>query len=83
MHSCISKEKHFPCFAHTLDLVVQNALDNNQIIASLINKVKSFVTFFKHSEQSESAMDELHKVCEYKLKQSVPTRWNSVYFMLN
>jgi len=28
-------------------------------------------------------MDELHKVCEYKLKQSVPTRWNSVYFMLN
>jgi len=84
VHSCISKEKHFPCFTHTLDLVVQNTFDNNQNIASIINKVQSFVNFFKQSEQPESsALDELHKVCEYKLKQSVPTRRHSVYFMLN
>lgn len=30
-----------------------------------------------------SALDELHKVCKYKLKQSVPTRWNSIYYMLD
>ncbi|XP_060855186.1 zinc finger BED domain-containing protein 4-like [Metopolophium dirhodum] len=28
------------------------------------------------------ASDELRKVCEFKLKQSVPTRWNSVYYMI-
>ncbi|XP_016658747.1 uncharacterized protein LOC103308981 [Acyrthosiphon pisum] len=65
------------------NFVVQNALDNNQNIASIIIKIKSLVKCFKQPKQSESAMDELHKICEYKLKQSVPTRRNSVYFMLN
>lgn len=68
-----------PCIAHTLKLVVQNALDNANDIASIINKIKHLVTFFKHSV---SATDELNKICKLKLKQSVPTRCNSIYFML-
>ncbi|XP_060863188.1 E3 SUMO-protein ligase ZBED1-like [Metopolophium dirhodum] len=50
---CFDKDKHLPCFAHTINLVVQNALDNTDNIATLINK------------------------------QSVSTRWNSVYYMLD
>lgn len=69
-----------PCFAHTLNLVVQNALDDTKNIANIITKVKNLVTFFK---QSVSASDELHKICKYKLKQSVTTRWNSVFYMLD
>jgi len=69
-----------PCFAHTLNLVVQNALDDTKNISNIITKVKNLVTFFK---QSVSASDELHKICKYKLKQSVPTRWNSVFYMLD
>lgn len=78
--TCFGKDKHLPCFAHTINLVVQNALDNTDNVATLINKVKHLVTFFK---QCVSASDELHKVCAFKLKQSVSTRWNSVYYMLD
>jgi len=79
VYECFGKDKHLPCFAHTLNLVVEDALDHTEDIAIIINKVKHLVTFFK---QSVSASDELHKVCKLKLKQSVPTRWNSVYIML-
>jgi len=78
---CFGKDKHLPCFAHTINLVVQNALDNTDNITTLINKVKHLVTFFK--QLCVSASDELHKVCAFKLKQSVSTRWNSVYYMLD
>jgi hypothetical protein len=80
VYNYFGKEKHLPCFAHTLKLVVQNALDDAKNIANIITKVKNLVTFFK---QSVSASDELHKICKYKLKQSVPTRWNSVFYMLD
>lgn len=72
-------DKHLPCFAHTLNLVTQRALDSNQDIQSIITKIKSIVTFFK---QSVLASDELRKLCDLKLKQSVPTRWNSIFYMI-
>lgn len=80
VYNYFGKEKHLPCFAHTLNLVVQNALDDTQNIANIITKGKNLVTFFK---QSVSVSDELHKICKYKFKQSVPTRWNSVFYVLD
>lgn len=82
VYACFGKKKkHLPCFAHTLNIVVQNALDDTQDVALVIDKVKKkIVTFFK---QSVSASDELRKISNFKLKQSVSTRWNSVYFMLD
>lgn len=53
-------EKHFPCFAHTLNLVLENLKD----VQSVINKIKTIVTFFKHSV---SASDALKKICNLKL----------------
>lgn len=72
--------KHLPCFAHTLNLVSQRALENNKDILSVINKIKGIVTFFKHSV---TANDELRKLNYLKLKQSVSTRWNSIFYMID
>lgn len=74
-----SQENHLPCFAHTLNLVSERALENLSDVLALIHKIKSVVTYFKHSV---AASDDLKKLCNYKLKQSIPTRWNSIYYMI-
>ncbi|XP_029345286.1 zinc finger BED domain-containing protein 1 isoform X2 [Acyrthosiphon pisum] len=80
VNKTFTPEKHLPCFAHTLNLVSERALANLTDVHNVINKIKSIVTFFK---QSVAASDELRKLCDFKLKQSVPTRWNSIYFMID
>jgi len=76
----IGVDKHLPCFAHTLNLVTQRSLNDHEDVQNIISKIKAIVTFFKHSV---NASDELRKLCDYKLKQSVLTRWNSVYYMID
>ncbi|KAI4468007.1 dna replication-related element factor isoform a [Holotrichia oblita] len=47
--NAITKElnwKHFGCFAHTINLIVKDALDND-IVSSLLKKVKTIVAHFK------------------------------------
>lgn len=73
------KDKHLGCFAHTLNLVATSLLKNNNEVNALCTKIKTLITFFKHSV---SAADELRKHNTKKLIQSVPTRWNSTYYML-
>ncbi|XP_046399928.1 E3 SUMO-protein ligase ZBED1-like [Ischnura elegans] len=71
---------HIPCFAHTLNLIVQNALVE---VKDLQNRVKKVVEFFKRSPAAH------HKLVQMQspqgsyptLKQEVPTRWNSTYIM--
>ncbi|XP_025190378.1 zinc finger BED domain-containing protein 4-like, partial [Melanaphis sacchari] len=74
----------FGCFAHTLNLIVQDAL---KLEIDLIEKIKSIITHFKKSSRAS------HKLNEYqsnngskipkKLIQDVCTRWNSTYYMLD
>ncbi|XP_076047434.1 uncharacterized protein LOC143028969 [Oratosquilla oratoria] len=40
---------HIPCFAHSLNLVVQNALKNTNDVKKVQEKVKAIVSFFHHS----------------------------------
>ncbi|KAF2882058.1 hypothetical protein ILUMI_24106 [Ignelater luminosus] len=70
-------KKHIPCFAHTLNLVAQNSMQQCTELRSLITKVKDIVTWFK---QSNIASNELRKATqkETKLIHEVPTRWNSM-----
>lgn len=77
------KNKHLPCFAHTLDLVASKITNDTEKIKLVIDKVKAIVSYFK---QSVAAADELRKAQPaeniLKLIQSVPTRWNSKFYML-
>jgi len=56
--SVFGKEKQLSCFAHTLNLVSNNVLDESSNIKRFIDKVKNIVTYFK---QSIVAVDELRK----------------------
>lgn len=75
---------HFGCFAHKLNLVVNDALGE---IKETVDKVHRIVTHFRKSTISKE------KLLKYQQNQqkssqpktvikSVPTRWNSVYLML-
>ena len=72
------------CFAHTLQLIVLEALKCGQI-PELLGKCRRLVGHFKHSSSaSESlvSMQKLFNLLVHKLKQEVPTRWNSTLDML-
>lgn len=72
-------EKHLPCFAHTLNLIPTNIIKDDIIVSEFCKKIKNIVTYFKHSVV---AADELRARSTLKLIQSVETRWNSTYDML-
>lgn len=75
---------HLPCFAHTLNLIVQQGI---QIINDIRVKVKTIVEFFHRSTQANTklltAQTRINPDISVplKLKNDVPTRWNSTYYM--
>ncbi|XP_066589542.1 E3 SUMO-protein ligase ZBED1-like [Prorops nasuta] len=71
-------DRFVSCFAHSLNLVATQVLSDKDI-KEIVDKVKTIVTFFKHSVV---ASDEIRKKSSLKLIQSVPTRWNSTFHML-
>ena len=82
----LSGWNHLACFAHLLNLVVTDAIKDDNELADLIEKVKAIVTFF---HRSSKACDNLAvnqnrlNLPNHKLIQQVETRWNSVYYMLD
>ena len=73
------------CFAHTLNLVVRHALDDDESM-SCIKKVKAIATFFSASTIANQALKSLHanqQTKMIKIKNDVVTRWNSTFQMLN
>lgn len=74
------KKKHLHCFAHILNLIGQRSMADTPQLSELIDKVKRIVTWFK---RSVTASDELRRSgVDLKLIQSVETRWNSTFYML-
>lgn len=77
--------KHFSCYSHTLNLVVQDALKFSESLQEILTKVKNTVRHFK---QSCLAWNKLKKYQEQsgsnprRLIQEVSTRWNSTYYMV-
>ncbi|XP_066908447.1 uncharacterized protein [Halyomorpha halys] len=79
MHIDFGKEKHILCFAHLLHLVAIKSIEAVPELTPLIGKVKKLVSWFKSNVR---ASDELRASNSLKLIQSVETRWNSTYYML-
>ncbi|XP_011880238.1 PREDICTED: zinc finger BED domain-containing protein 1-like [Vollenhovia emeryi] len=73
-------EKHLPRFAHTLNLIPAIIIKDDATVSEFCKKIKNIVTYFKHSVV---AADELRTQSNLKLIQSVETRWNSTYDMLD
>ncbi|CAK1599508.1 unnamed protein product [Parnassius mnemosyne] len=77
--------KHYGCFAHSLNLIVQSAL---RPIEQLVENIKKIVAHFKRSTTATDMLlgYQLKNMTECgepkRLIQQVPTRWNSTFFML-
>ncbi|XP_049829429.1 E3 SUMO-protein ligase ZBED1-like [Schistocerca gregaria] len=74
---------HVPCFAHTVNLIVQASLEP---ITDTRAKVKSVVEFFKRSPQAFEKLHNIQKQMGFPIltpKQDFPTRWNSTYEMFD
>jgi hypothetical protein len=75
---------HFGCFAHTLNLIVKDALKNKEMSA-IIEKVKQIVAHFRKSCVSNEKLMVYQRNAgnePLKLLQDVATRWNSTFYML-
>ena len=76
---------HLPCFSHTLQLAVEQALKISEV-AKMIAKCKRLVTHFNHSSKSYYLLHQKQIALNHKqlsLIQDVVTRWNSVYYMVD
>lgn len=80
----ITAKDNQPCFAHTLNLIVTHALEDDDSCDDIKN-IKDIVQFFRMSVKATKDLQEIHKKNETtfkKLKNAVKTRWNSTYAML-
>ena len=82
------KENHWNnlvCFAHTLNLVVSCAIEQDLQSKEVITKIKHIVSFFHKSTLASDKLRELQNTLglpEHKLIQQVETRWNSSFYMM-
>ncbi|XP_008180283.1 zinc finger BED domain-containing protein 1-like [Acyrthosiphon pisum] len=81
------KSRHIPCFAHTINLVVEVAV-NHSSVNNLISMVREIVKWVKRSVKNsdclrKSQMDTgIPEGSVIKLILDVKTRWNSTFYMI-
>lgn len=75
--------KHFGCYAHTINLILQDSL---KLITPILDKIRTIVAHFKRSTSATAKLIEQQKNMNnsnpLKLIIDVSTRWNSAYYML-
>lgn len=81
---CKAGWAHYPCFAHTLYLVVKDSFKAHPDLPEIQQKRSAIVAFFHHKAKAIDKLKEIQKqqkFPEHKRIQSVETRWNSVFCM--
>ncbi len=53
--------RHTPCFAHTLNLVVQDSIKNTEDVQKLKEKIKTTVNFFHHSVKASGKLKQVQE----------------------
>lgn len=77
----LQSSKHLPCFAHSINRVVEKILEAEHIKV-LIGKVREIVKFFKNSVVQSDLLRAKQRSNHLKLIMDVKTRWNSTFHML-
>ncbi|XP_050338890.1 E3 SUMO-protein ligase ZBED1-like isoform X2 [Bactrocera neohumeralis] len=76
------QNRHLPCFAHSINLVVQDLLCTEKVKA-LLSNCKHIVAYFKSSTIAYAKLKkEQGSEKQYSLIQEVSTRWNSAFAMV-
>jgi len=73
------------CFAHTLQLVVNDSVLSQCAVSNILSVCRSIVGHFKHSTIAYHKLDQIKEridIKKHKLQQDKPTRWNSTLYML-
>uniref|UniRef100_A0AAZ1Y039 Uncharacterized protein n=1 Tax=Oreochromis aureus TaxID=47969 RepID=A0AAZ1Y039_OREAU len=68
--------RHFPCFAHTLNLVVKDSVKAVPEVVQVLEKCRVIVSFFHHSTKATEKLKDILqqlKVAEHKLSQFFAT----------
>lgn len=85
VETVFGKKKHIACFSlYSINLIPAKMFEKLPDLKLLIDKIKSIISYFKHSV---IAADEFRKSqnasgTSLKLIQEVSTRWSSTYYML-
>nr|CAD7444636.1 unnamed protein product [Timema bartmani] len=81
----LGKGRHLQCFAHTLNLVIENVVNHDSVLL-ITNKIREIVKCFQNSVVQSDLLRSKQKASgienPLKLILDVKTRWNSVYYML-
>jgi len=73
------------CFAHTVQLVIHDGISEQRTVNDLLTRTRQIVAHFHRSEQACRRLAKIQRdnsVPIHRLKQSVQTRWNSTFYML-
>ena len=76
--------KHMPCFAHTLNLIVQDSINGDSQLTGIQKKCRNILSYFHRSSKATNKLVTIQsrlKLEPHKLIQDVETRWNSLFYM--
>ncbi|XP_072569011.1 zinc finger BED domain-containing protein 4-like [Paramormyrops kingsleyae] len=77
--------RNLGCFAHTIQLVVDEGLLSQRSVSEVLACCRQIVGHFKHSNLAYSRLQDIQMQMQMepkRLQQDVKTRWNSTYIMV-